>query len=232
VLLAVLVGAFLAGMNWLIHAAPGPTASPTQVPTPAPTSAPAPAAQPTIAPTANPTLRPTVAPTATAAPTITPAPTVVPTVEPTVAAALNTDWWDWSSDQIDASEAQEVLAGVDANWANITDAWRTLNPVRLGDTETEPALGDLTGILQERRAESRAQKVDVQRSDTTVHYLGDGLAVVYETYLENSVAVDLSSGKPLEPPPNQQHAVSYLLVKADGTYKVAQIAHHDVQASQ
>src|SRR6516164_3730070 len=75
VLLVVLVGAFLAGMNWLIHSAAGPTASPTQVPTPALTSAPALAAQPTTAPTAIPTPRPTVAPTMTPAPTITPAPT-------------------------------------------------------------------------------------------------------------------------------------------------------------
>jgi hypothetical protein len=229
VLLVVLVGAFLAGMNWLIHSAAGPTASPTQVPTPALTSAPALAAQPTTAPTAIPTPRPTVAPTMTPAPTITPAPTVAPTVEPTVAAALNTDWWDWSSDQIDPVDEQQALAAVDADWANLANAWWYLDGRKLADTETEPALGEFTAILQERRLEGRSQKVDVERSGTTVHYLDQGLAVVYETYTNHSVAVNFTTGEPVEPMPNDSQAASYLLRKVNGVYKVAEIAHHNAQ---
>jgi hypothetical protein len=225
------VGAFLAGMNWLIHSAPGPTASATQVLAPAPTSAPAAAAQPTAAPTAIPTARPTVAPTATAAPTITPAPRVAPTVEPTVAAALNTDWWNWSSGQMDPAEEQLALAGLDANWANITNAWWYLDWQRLGDTETQPAVGDLSTILEERRAEQRSQKVDADRSGTTVHYLEQGVAVVYETYVNHSVAVNFTTGEPVEPTPNDPQAASYLLKKIDGVYKVAQIAHHPAPQS-
>ena len=227
VLLVVLVGVFLAGMNWLIHSAPSPVAATT--PTALPTSAAAAAAQPTSVPTAIPTSRPTVAPTVTPAPTATSAPTVVPTMEPTVAAALDTDWWNWSSDQIDPAEEQLVLAAVDADWANLSSAWWYLDSEKLADTETQPALGEFTAILQERRAEGRSQKVDVDRSGTTVHYVDQGLAVVYETYINHSVAVNFATGEAIEPTPNDPQAASYLLQKVNGVYKVAEIAHHNAQ---
>jgi hypothetical protein len=154
---------------------------------------------------------------------------MVPTVEPTVAAALNTDWWDWSSDQIDPMDEQQALAAVDADWANLANAWWYLDWQKLEATETEPALGEFTAILQERRLEGRSQKLDVERSGTAVHYLDQGLAVVYETYVNHSVAVNFTTGEPVEPTPNDPQAASYLLRKVSGVYKVAEIAHHNAQ---
>jgi hypothetical protein len=88
-------------------------------------------------------------------------------------------------------------------------------------------LSAFTALIEQRRAEGKAQKVDVQRSGATVHFVGEQMAVVYETYTNHSVAVNLVTGEPLEPPPDDREAVSYLLRKVDGVYKVAEFANHD-----
>jgi hypothetical protein len=120
---------------------------------------------------------------------------------------------------------------VDADWANITQAWANLESKTLPQTETQPRLSAFAGLLEERRAEGKAQKVDVVRGGAIVHFIGGQMAVVYETYTNHSVAVNLATGEPLEPPPDDQEAVSYLLRKVDGVYKVAEFAHHDEVSS-
>ena len=232
VLLVVVLGGFLAGMNWLIHSAPGPTASRTPVPTAASTSAPAPAARPTVVPTTIPTPRPTVAPTATAAPTVTPAPTNAPTVQPALSAILATDWWNWSTGNISDERRSEVTAAVDAYWTALGQTWQDLDPQHLAAATTEPRLGELHAIVVQDREAGRSVDPDIQRTDLVVHYVDENSAVAYETYVDRSVAIDFATRNPLEPTTPVSRQSSYLLWRDGGTLKVAQVAHHENEPSQ
>lgn len=223
-LLVAFAGAFVFGTNWLIHDAPLPS---SPIPTATPVTAPVPVAQPTRAPTPIPTRAPTLAPKPQ--PTSTTAPTAVPTIAPILAETLATDWWDWSSEQIEPAQKSEAVAAIDRFWSTLARSWWDLKPEFLVDALTSPQLDTMTAVIQQRRDEGRAQKVNVQRVDLVVRYIDGKQAVVYETYVNHSVAVDVTTKSPLEQPPTELQESSYLLWKVDGTYKVADVVSHESQ---
>jgi hypothetical protein len=231
VLLVAFTGAILLGLNWLMHDAPPPA---RPVPTATIETAPVPVAQPTVAvarptvaPTAVPTRPPTPAPTAQ--PTVTAAPTMAPAVSPDLAATLATDWWDWSMDQIEPAQKAEAVTAVDRYESTLATSWWQLDPERLSDAVTEPRLDELSSIIRQRQQQGRALKADLQRTGLLVRYIDGSQAVVYESYIDRSVAVDLATRVPLEAPTPVPRESSYLLWKIDGTYKVAQVVSHEDQ---
>jgi hypothetical protein len=227
-LLVALLGAVLGGMNWLVRSGPGPTA-PAPTLTAVPTAVAQPIVQATRLPTPVPTLVPTPRPTA--APTATAMPTVAPTVAPAVAAALASDWWNWSSDSVSDAQKAEVLAALDQYWSALRATWLDLDPQHLVKTTTEPRLDDLRGIVLQDREAGMAVNLDVKRTDFAVHYVDGNLAVAYETYIDQSTSVNSVTRAPLEPVVAVPRESSYLLVRVAGTFKIAQVAHHENQSS-
>ena len=223
-LLVAFTGAVLLGINWLIHDAPPPD---RPVPTAAVTPPAAPVARPTSAPTPNPTRPPTLAPTPQ--PTATTLATAVPTVSPALEASLASDWWNWLTDQIEPAQKAEAVAAVDRYESTLATSWWELDAQHLPDAVTEPRLDQLTSTIRQRGQQGRALKSDLQRTGLLVRYFDGSQAVVYESYIDRSIAVDFANKAPLESPMPVPRESSYLLWKVDGTFKVAQVVSHEDQ---
>jgi hypothetical protein len=217
---------FLGVTRWLL-AQPAPTpAAPTPVPTVVPTVAPAVA--PTTAPTTVPiaATEPARVPTATLQPvrTATPVPTIAPTPVPTLAEA----WWERSSDQVDAQQAQVVLAALDRYWAVLIPAWRDLDTNHLDEVLTEPRLTQERQTFADQRAQGHAIDVKVDRGYHQVRDIRMDEAVVYEEYLNRSTEIDLNTKEPVEESTPKESAAAYLFRRsASGQWKVAEVATYD-----
>jgi len=189
-------------------------------PTPAPTAAPiaaAPASVPTV------TLRPVETATLQAVRTTPPA-TSAPTPVPT----LVEEWWTRTSDQVDPSQAQLVLAALDRYWAVLTPAWRNLDTSHLDQVLTEPRLSQESQTFADQRAQGKAIDVAVDRRNQQVRDVRVNEAVVYEEYLNHSTEIDLKTGAASGEATPKQQAAAYLFRRsASGDWKVAEVATYD-----
>lgn len=121
---------------------------------------------------------------------------------------------------------QEVMDAYLLYWEVRKDAFRSLEPGRLSEVMAGDALARDVKQIQDLKAQARAVEVVVEHSSVLVE-AGLGKAVVYDEYLNQSLFIDLTTGKEMqtaEPPGVEK--ISYEMTKADGVWKVVDSARH------
>ena len=113
-------------------------------------------------------------------------------------------------------------------WEVYSRAVRTLRPRGLREVLTGEALEVVRGEIAKRRRTRTPARVQVQH-DIAVAIIDSTTAVVDDKYINHSVKIDPSTGKPTERDPNELIHEVYTLKKVDGVWKVSAIVRQSVR---
>lgn len=121
---------------------------------------------------------------------------------------------------------QSVEAQVEAaylrSWDVYADAVRTFDTSKLASVYTDKALTLRSGEIADLKAAGTPARVSVIH-DTSIQIVdASHQAVVRDSYRNHSVLLD-SAGRPTEPDPDQVVSRQYLMLRIDGTWKVADV---------
>lgn len=119
--------------------------------------------------------------------------------------------------------ADEVEAAYLRSWDLYARAVREFDPAGLEGVYADDALLVVLREVERRRAELRPARVEVEHS-YRVQLLGAGRAVVFDTYLNHSVALDHASGQAVEEDPNEVLTEAFTFERRDGAWMLTSAA--------
>jgi hypothetical protein len=169
---------------------------------------------------------PTPPPLATAPAVVVPTPpataaaVVVPTPVPATATPEPLDSPSPSPrPTVDPALAEEVSRAYEHYWQVRAEALFDLDPSHLPDVMAGDHLAAVQKLITELQSEGRAIQTDVEHHYAVSGAAGDR-AEVTDTYISNSVYVDLATRAPLSEPTADHVGETYELSRLGGTWKV------------
>ncbi|MGH9024418.1 MAG: hypothetical protein ACRDV9_15225 [Acidimicrobiia bacterium] len=117
----------------------------------------------------------------------------------------------------------EVEAAYLRSWDLYARSVRELDSSGLEGVYADDALVVVLREVDRRRAEGRPVRVDVEHS-YRVQLLGVGRAVVFDAYLNHSVALDDASGRPVQEDPSEVLNESFTFRLRDGAWMLTSTA--------
>lgn len=105
-------------------------------------------------------------------------------------------------------------------WDVYAEANLKLDTSRLEEVLTGDALRIVRDQIEEQKAKNQPVRIRVEH-DYRILLVDEMTATVEDNYVNHSQRLDLKTGQPVEPDPNQRVRRTYTLKKVNGTWKVS-----------